>query len=105
MSLVVLITVPQERAQDLARTLVSERLAGSVNVLPGGHSVYRWQGEVAEDAETLLIIKTTGERYPELETRVRALHPYEIPEIIALQIDRGLPEYLSWLNDALSGEG
>lgn len=85
----------------MARTLVAERLAGCVNILPGVQSVYRWQGDVAEDPEVLLLIKTTGERYPELESRIRALHTYEVPEIIALPFDRALPEFQVWLRDAL----
>ncbi|THF70138.1 divalent-cation tolerance protein CutA [Deinococcus sp. Arct2-2] len=101
MSLVVLVTVPPERAHELARTLVAERLAGCVNVVGGLHSVYRWQGDVVEDPETLLMIKTTGERYPELEARIKSLHPYEVPEIIALPFDRALPEFQMWLRDAL----
>lgn len=101
MSLVVMVTLPPERAHELARTLVSERLAGSVNLLPGLQSVYRWQGDVAEDPETLLLIKTTGERYPDLEARIRELHPYEVPEIIALPFDRALPEFQSWLREAV----
>ncbi len=105
MSLVVLVTVPPERAGEIARTLVAERLAGCVNVVGGLHSVYRWEGEIAEDPESLLIIKTTGERYPDLEARVRAMHPYEVPEIIALPFDRALPEFQSWLlaSTTLSG--
>lgn len=102
MSLVVLVTLPPERAHDLARTLVGEHLAGCVNILPGVQSVYRWQGDVAEDPESLLLIKTSGEKYPELEARIKSLHPYEVPEIIALQYDRALPEFQSWLREALS---
>lgn len=101
MSLVVMVTIPPERAHELARTLVSERLAGSVNLLPGLQSVYRWQGEVAEDPETLLLIKTTGEQYPALEERIKALHPYEVPEIIAMQFDRASPEFQDWLRGAV----
>jgi len=101
----VLVTVPHERAHELARTLVTERLAGSVNVLPGLHSVYRWHGEVAEEPETLLLIKTTGERYPDLEGRIRGMHPYEVPEIVALPFDRALPEFQSWLLQATSASG
>lgn len=102
MSLVVMVTIPPERAHELARTLVSERLAGSVNLLPGLQSVYRWQGDVAEDPETLLLIKTTGEQYPELEARIKALHPYEVPEIIAVQFDRASLEFQDWLREAVS---
>ena len=104
MSLVVLVTVPPERAHELARTLVGERLAGCVNVLAGVQSIYRWEGEVAEDPETLLVIKTTGEQYPALEARVRSLHPYEVPEIVALPFDRALPEFQSWLRE-VTGPG
>ena len=104
MSLVVLVTLPPERAHDLARTLVAEHLAGCVNILPGIQSVYRWQGDVAEDPETLLLIKTSGEKYPELEARIKALHPYEVPEIIAMQYDRALPEFQTWLRGALEPE-
>lgn len=106
MSLVVLVTIPPERAHELARTLVSERLAGCVNVIGTVHSIYRWEGDIAEDPETLLLIKTTGERYPELEARIQAMHPYEVPEIVALPFDRALPAFQSWLLSAttLSGE-
>lgn len=100
MSLVVLVTVPPERAQELARTLVTERLAGCVNVIGTVHSIYRWEGDVVEDPEALLLIKTNGERYPELEARIRAMHPYEVPEIVALPFDRALPEFQSWLLEA-----
>ncbi|CAM3360274.1 divalent-cation tolerance protein CutA [Deinococcus saxicola] len=86
----------------MARTLVAEHLAGCVNILPGVQSVYRWQGDVAEDPESMLLIKTSGEKYPELEARIKSLHPYEVPEIIALQYDRALPEFQSWLREALN---
>lgn len=86
----------------MARILVAEHLAGCVNILPGIQSVYRWQGDVAEDPESMLLIKTSGEKYPELEARIKALHPYEVPEIIALQYDRALPEFQTWLREALS---
>ncbi len=101
MSLVVLVTLPPERALELARILVAEQLAGSVNVLSGVHSVYRWQGDIAEDPETMLLIKTSGEQYLALEQRIKELHPYEIPEILALQTDRALPAFEMWLRDAV----
>ena len=101
MSLVVLVTLPPERAQELARTLVAERLAGCVNILPGVQSIYRWEGEVAEDPESLLLIKTVGEQYPALEARIKSLHPYEVPEIVALPFDRASPEFQSWLRDSV----
>lgn len=101
MSLVVLVTIPPERAQEMARTLVQERLAGCVNIVPGLHSVYRWEGEIVEDPESLLLIKTVGEQYPALEARIKSLHPYEIPEIVALPADRASPEFLSWLRQSV----
>jgi periplasmic divalent cation tolerance protein len=95
---VVLCTCPDEEvARQIATTLVEEDLAACVNVLPGVQSIYRWKGGVEHDAETLLIIKTTAQRYPALETRVQALHPYELPEIIAVPIAAGLQGYLDWL--------
>ncbi|AEB11764.1 divalent-cation tolerance protein CutA [Marinithermus hydrothermalis] len=98
MNLVVLVTVPnEETAKTLARTLVEERLAACVNIVPGLTSVYRWEGKVVEDAELLLVIKTTEARFAALEARVRALHPYTVPEVIALPIQAGARPYLEWL--------
>ncbi|RTR30924.1 divalent-cation tolerance protein CutA [Deinococcus radiophilus] len=96
MSLMVMVSVPSEAAQALARALVQERLAACVQALPV-QSVYRWEGEVQEAAEVVLLIKTVGERYTDLERRVCELHPYEVPEIVALPVDRMLPAYQSWL--------
>lgn len=104
MSLVVLVTVPPAQAAELARALVQSRLAACVNTMPT-QSVYRWDGEVVEEPETMLLIKTTGERYPELEQFIRERHSYEVPEIIALPIDRALPEFASWLRQSVSHEG
>ncbi len=104
MSLVVLVTVPPERAPEMARTIIAERLAGCVNILPGVQSVYRWEGEIAEDPEVLLLIKTTGEKYPDLEKRLKELHTYEVPEIIALPFDRALPEFQTWLRESLESD-
>ncbi len=96
--LTVLCTVPDaSTGQTIARTLVHEGLAACVNLLPGITSVYRWQGEVQENPELLLIIKTTQARYPALEARIKELHPYEVPEIIAHKIEAGLKSYLEWI--------
>ena len=84
-------------AARLADTLVSEQLAACVNVVPGIESVYRWEGKITRDIETLLIIKTTDARYAELERRVKELHSYTTPEVVALRIERGSEQYLSWL--------
>lgn len=95
--LLVLTTLPdQQTARQLARQLVEAGLAACVNVMPPCQSVYRWQDGLQEDAEIPLFIKTTAQCYPALETYLRQHHPYQLPEIIALPIDRGLPDYLSW---------
>lgn len=94
----VLTTLPDaEVAAELARSLVERGLAACVNVLPACRSVYRWQGGVEEDGEVPLFIKTTAELYPALETYLRSRHPYELPEIVALELVAGLPAYLQWL--------
>ncbi len=87
----------RETALGLARTLVEERLAACVNLIADVTSVYRWEGEIQEDGEVLLLIKTTGERVAALTERLRELHPYEVAEIIAVPISEGLTDYLSWI--------
>ena len=95
---VVLVTAPSEEvATTLARALVEEGLAACVNVVPRVRSIYRWQGEVRDDAESLMIIKTTTPRVPSLTARVTELHPYEVPEVLALEVGSGLPGYLDWV--------
>lgn len=98
---VVLITVPddEEQAVALARALVEERLVACVNMLPGVRSLYRWQGKVVDDKERLLVCKTTPERLPQLVRRVKELHTYTVPEVLALPVDSGLPDYLRWVAD------
>jgi periplasmic divalent cation tolerance protein len=85
-----------------ARTLVDERLAACVNVLAEMQSSYRWKDAVEVDAERQIVIKTTEPRLAELEARIRALHPYEVPEFLVLRVDRGAESYVSWLEDAVS---
>jgi periplasmic divalent cation tolerance protein len=87
-------------AGQLAETLVGERLAACVNIMPGLRSVYRWQDAVQRDEEVLLLIKTTRTRYPALQARLPALHPYELPELVAVEVADGLPAYLRWVADA-----
>ncbi|PKO89611.1 MAG: divalent-cation tolerance protein CutA [Betaproteobacteria bacterium HGW-Betaproteobacteria-12] len=84
-------------ANALALTLVEEKLAACVNILPRVQSLYRWQGAVESASEIPLLIKTTSARYAALESRISELHPYDVPEIIAVPISRGLPAYLNWL--------
>lgn len=96
--LLVMSTLPdRDSAQALARMLIESRLAACVNVLAPCVSVYRWQGAVEEASEIPLVIKTTARRYAELESALRAHHPYELPEIVAVPLARGLPGYLEWI--------
>ncbi|WP_298139642.1 divalent-cation tolerance protein CutA [Acidiferrobacter sp.] len=99
-ALIILCTCPPADAARIAGALVNERLAACVNTLAGAQSVYRWHEQVETATETLLIIKTTTDHYDALERRLRALHPYEVPEIVAIPICRGHPPYLQWLKDA-----
>ena len=96
--LIILCTCPDRiTAERIAETVVSERLAACVNIVPGLTSIYRWEGQVQRDAELLLLIKTRQAIYPLLESRIRALHPYQVPEIIALPIQAGSAAYLNWI--------
>ena len=98
--LLVMTTFPtREKADQMAALLVEKRLAACVSVQSECRSVYRWHGAVEFANEIPLLIKTSGERYAALEAEIRARHPYELPEIVALPIDRGLPAYLRWLDD------
>jgi periplasmic divalent cation tolerance protein len=97
-TLLVLTNLPDRAAAErLADLLVEKRLAACVNILAPCRSVYRWNGVVQHDEEHPMLIKTTAERYPELEKALRAGHPYELPEIVAVPIERGLPAYLEWV--------
>jgi periplasmic divalent cation tolerance protein len=89
-------------AERIAETLVGEGLAACVNVLPGVTSIYRWQGVVERAGEVLLVIKTTEAGFAALEERLVALHPYELPELIAVPIDHGLPVYLDWVRNQIA---
>lgn len=101
--LVVFCTCPGgEPAARLASALVEARLAACVNQLSGLVSTYRWQNEVRQSDEALLIIKTTRERLAALSTQIRALHPYELPEIIAVPVLGGLEEYLDWVRASVA---
>jgi len=86
----------------LADTLVGERLAACVNIVPGLRSVYRWQGAVECDNEVLLLIKTTRARLPALSARVVELHPHELPEVVAVEVAGGLSAYLDWVAEQAS---
>ena len=99
---VVLCTVPDTAtAETIATALVTEQLAACVNIVPGITSVYRWQGAIEKDSECLLLIKTAARTWSGLEARIRALHPYELPEIIAVSLKTGQQDYLQWITDSL----
>jgi len=105
-ALVVLVTAPTpERAAEIARALVEERLAACGNVIPGVRSIYRWEEHVQEDGEALLLLKTTAARLEALRARVLELHPYEVPEVIALRVVAGHAPYLAWVAQATSERG
>ena len=98
-TLLVLTNLPDRAAADrLADSLIEQRLAACVNILAPCRSVYRWKGAVQHDEEHPMLIKTTAERYSALEAAIRAMHPYELPEIIAVGIEHGLPGYLAWVD-------
>ena len=94
---VVLSTIAAEAAETLASKLVEERVAACVNILPGITSVYHWQGEVHRDSESLLIIKTSSAALSRLMQRVAELHPYDVPEIVALDTSSVDPSYAAWI--------
>lgn len=100
--LVVLITTgSSEEGHRIARALVDERLAACVNILSPIQSIYRWEGQVQEDREVLLVVKTTAQMLEPLSLRVRQLHSYDVPEIIALQVVAGASDYLAWIDDQI----
>lgn len=103
-AVVVLVTWPADRdAADVARRLVEEGLAACVNVTAEMTSAYRWHGEVSVDREIQLILKTTSNRVEALLARVRALHPYEVPEFLVLPASAGSASYLAWLEGESAG--
>lgn len=96
---IVLTTCPDAAtAERIARTLVEEKLAACVNMLPPMRSIYRWKGQVEDATEQLLVIKT-AQQFAAVRDRIRSLHPYELPEIITVPIADGLPDYLAWLRN------
>jgi periplasmic divalent cation tolerance protein len=107
--LLVLTNLPDRAtAERIGELLIEKQLAACVNILAPCRSVYRWKGAVRHDEEHPLLIKTTAEGYAALERAIRAEHPYELPELIAVPVERGLPEYLQWVaaetNTGASGE-
>jgi len=91
----------QDEATRIAEVVVTERLAACVNMIPEIRSVYQWEGKLCNDQEILLVIKTTQEAYNRLEARIKELHSYATPEIIAVNIERGSGAYLAWIADSV----
>ena len=100
-ALIAFCTFPDaETARKIVQELVDLRLAACGNILPQIHSIYRWQGKVESADEVLAIFKLDAARYAEFESKIRSLHPYDVPEIVSWQIDHGLPEYLRWVAES-----
>ncbi|RPJ72872.1 MAG: divalent-cation tolerance protein CutA [Desulfobacteraceae bacterium] len=95
-------TANPEEAQAIGRELVTARLAACVNIIPQMSSIYLWDGKLQQDAETVLIAKTTAERVPELIARVKSLHGYTCPCIVSLAIAEGYPPFLAWVADSVA---
>lgn len=97
---VVYVTCPPDPAPDLARALVQERLAACVNIVSSVRSFYTWKDAICDDAEVLMVIKTRETLFERLRAKVVELHPYDLPEVIALPIIAGHPEYLRWVEES-----
>lgn len=103
-AIVVYITAPNEdEAARIAKTIVQERLAACVNIVKGIRSIYNWQGKIEDDSEVLMIVKTQRHLFELLKRRVKELHSYTVPEIIALSVIEGSEDYLNWLKKATKG--
>ena len=104
-ALLVLSSAPNEEvAEQLAHLLVEQRLAACVNIMPAMRSIYRWEDKLEEAREVAIQIKTVARHYSQLEAAIKAVHPYAVPEIIAISIVGGLPEYLDWVRQETNKE-
>jgi periplasmic divalent cation tolerance protein len=99
--LILTTTGSMELAEKIARSLVEEGNAACVNILPGIRSLYRWEGRICDDQEFLMLIKTGADRYKEVQECIHRLHNYNTPEVIALHITAGDPDYLNWLREQI----
>lgn len=103
---IVLVTTPDAaNAAELTRTLVEERLAACGNIVPLVTSIFRWQDEVQQESESLLLLKTSVDRFAALRDRVLELHPYDVPEVLSLPVDAGSGDYVNWLGDCMAPAG
>lgn len=101
--LVVYVTCPPDKADNIAETLVESKLAACVNILPV-KSVYYWQGKLYRDEEKLLVIKSRREVYPKLESKIKEIHPYDVPEVIAIKAEAVQADYLKWVHSQTPDE-
>ena len=102
---IILCTCPdKDTAEKIARLLVNDKLAACVNILPGITSIFLWKGQIESAPEQLLLIKANKSSYQAIETTIKKHHPYELPEIIAVPIENGLPEYLHWIDSCHSSK-
>lgn len=95
----------EDTAARVARTLVEERLIACANILPGARSVYRWQDQVKDEREVVVLMKTRKQDWTAFMSRLHELHPYDVPECIAVRVAAGAPRYMEWLDTALAPEG
>ena len=103
--IIVFVTAPTtDDGRKIAQTLVREKLAACVNILPGITSIYTWDGETCEDDEVLLIIKTRADLFETLSAAVQVVHPYDVPEVIATPLTDGAPDYLHWIDQVTQGK-
>ena len=99
-ALLVWCTCPSSEVADrIAQQIVEKRLAACANIIPGVKSVYRWQGKIIQDQECIMMIKTTKDQFDALAAEIIEMHPYELPELITVNIDQGLEAYLQWIED------
>ena len=97
-------TGSKEEARKICKTLVEENLIACANIIPSVNSVYRWKGEVCDEEEVLIIAKSTGSNWERMKERIRELHSYEVPEIIAMAIEKGSSDYLNWISSEVEQE-
>ncbi len=98
---IVLITSPKDRAKDIAKFIVEQKLGACVNIVKDVDSIYWWQGKIEESEESLLIVKTIKQNIVLLIEKVKEIHPYSVPEIISLNIESGIESYLKWIDDSI----
>ena len=99
--LLILITAPESDSEKIANSLVKDGLAACVNIVGGIHSIYKWKGKIEKDAEDLMLVKTRAEHLETLTQKVVSMHPYEVPEVIAISLEAGATPYLKWIDETV----